>query len=50
MLKKQIALFIIEIDESKKHVDKLTIENDALNAKMLDLTLYLDKFTQGKKI
>ena len=42
MLKKQIALFIIEID-----VNKLIIANNALNTKILDLTPYLEKFTQG---
>ena len=44
MLKKQIALFIIEID-----VNKLIIANDALNTKILDLTPCLEKFTQGQK-
>ena len=49
ILKKQIASFVIEIDESKRHVNKLIIENDACNEKILDLTICLEKFTQGQK-
>ena len=49
MLRKQIASFMIKIDESNKHVNKLKIENDKLNSKILDLFICLEKFTKGKK-
>ena len=32
-----------------KHVDKFKVKNDKLNAKILDLTICLEKFTKGKK-
>ena len=49
MLRKQVTSLTIEIDNSKKHVNKLTIKNDDLNAEILDLTTCLEKFTKGKK-
>ena len=47
MLRKQIASFVIEIDDSKKHIDKLKFKNDKLNANILDLTKCLEIFIKG---
>ena len=48
-LRTQVTSFISEIDDSKKHVDKLKIKNAKLNFKILDLTTCLEKFTKGEK-
>ena len=49
MLRKQVASLTVEIKKSKKHVDEVTIKNNKLNAKVLDLSKCLEKFTKGQK-
>ena len=48
-LRKQVVSLTNEIELSKKHVDELTTKNNELNAKILDLTTCLIKFTKGQK-
>ena len=49
ILRKQVHLLTIDIDNSKKHANELTIKNNELIAKILDLTICLEKFTKGQK-
>ena len=46
MFKKLFASLNLEIDELKLHASKLKNKIDCLNAKILDLTSFLEKFTQ----
>ena len=50
MLRKQVTSLTIEIDNSKMPVNELKIKNEELNAKILDLTICLEKFTRDKRI
>ena len=50
ILRKQVVSFISEINYLKKHVDKLKIKNDKLNAKILDLTTCLKKSLKVKRV
>ena len=49
MLRKQDVLLTNEIKNSKKHANELTSINNELNARILDLTTCLEKFTKGQK-
>ena len=49
MLRKQLALLIIEIETSKKNANELANKNNELNSKIWDLTKYLEKFAKGQK-
>ena len=46
MLRKQVASLFIEIENSKKHANELISKNDVLNARILELTTCLEKFTK----
>ena len=50
MLKKQVASLSIELENSKKHVNELTSENDELNARIVYLTKCLEKYTTEQKV
>ena len=49
MLRKQVSSLDIEIDNTKKHVNELEFKNNELNAKILDLPIWLENFTKGQK-
>ena len=49
ILRKQVASSSIELENLKKHVNELTNKNNELNARILDLTKCLEKFTKWQK-